>query len=182
MTAAASHPVDFDGSDRPRSKVDVTDGWHIHLGASTRFDRVVRESIRSSTTGSGLKEFDSFVRRFAPSTYDGARIRAVIATHLAGNSPIAYRAASTTDAGILVGASYKTTIDEVLGAVWEGCLSAVVDDAARAGVTDPVHLVCEHPTADSVALVLTHGVAARASFAASMRTAIDGLHQVVSDV
>ncbi|OZD10369.1 hypothetical protein CH275_01465 [Rhodococcus sp. 06-235-1A] len=182
MTAAASRPVDVDGSDDPRPEVEVTDVWHIHLGAGTRFDRVVRGSIRSSTSGSGLKEFDSFVRRFAPSSYDGARIRAVIATHLAGASPIAYRAAATPNAGILVGASYRTTIDEVLGAVWEGCLSAVVVDAARAGVTDPVHLVCEHPTADSAALVLTHGVAARTGFATSMRTAIDGLHQVVSDV
>lgn len=181
MTAVTRRSTGVDQRDMPRPTLEVPDGWHLEVAARTRFDYVTGGSIERSIHGLGLAEFDSFVARFAPTSYDDDKIRMVIATHLDTMSPIVYRT-STAGAASLVGASYKTTIDEVLGAVWEGCLSVVLEDAARAGVTDPVHLVCEHPTADLVALVLTHGVAARARFAASMRTAIDGLHQVVSDV
>lgn len=180
MTAATRRYVDVDGPDMPHPTVDLTDGWHVSLAARARFDYVAGGSIQRSVPGTGLGEFDSFVARFAPSSYDTDRITTVIETHMSSMSPITYRAAGVSGIATLVGASYKTTIDEVLGAVWEGCVAALVREAADAGVTEPVHLECVHPTAQSVARVLSHGAGIRANFGESICSALDSLDEVAS--
>lgn len=160
----------------PHSMIERVDGWHITVGEAAQFDCVRDGSIVESIAGTGLAEFDSVVRRFAPSSYDDARIRSLVADHLRGTSPLSYRVPDATALGILVGASYKTTIDEVLGAVWEACCHAVIAEVTRLGIaTFTVH--CEHVTAGSVVRFLESGD--RRPFVDSMRPALDDVAQVV---
>ncbi|SNS94364.1 hypothetical protein [Rhodococcoides kyotonense] len=163
-------------SEVPRSMTDQVDGWHVSLGENARFDRVENGSTIRSITGPGLAEFDSFVHRFAPSSYDDAAIRSLIADHLGGRSPLSYRVPDRANLGILVGASYKTTIDEVLGAVWEACCSAVIREAMRAEI-DQFVVHCNHVTAESVEQFF--GAGERKLFVESMRPALDDVAQVV---
>ncbi|MDV6263718.1 hypothetical protein [Rhodococcoides yunnanense] len=182
MTAATRRELDADDVQVLRPDAEPADGWHIDLGDSSRFDHVVDGVVVDTAFGAGFAEFDSFVSRFAPTGYSAQHIRDLVALHRSGPSAIAFRVSTDARAGILVGASYKSTIDEIIGAVWEGSCEAIADAAVRAGVRVPVLVQCAHPTADLVTAALAEAlVSPRQKFVHSLSGTLDAVAEVLAD-
>ena len=154
MTVATSRHAGTSEVGPARRDVHEVDGWHVDLGQYSTFDHVVQGVVVKSVDGPGFAEFDSFVSRFAPSGYGPEYVRDLVVAHRVGLSPIIFRVTGNGHPGMLVGASYKSTIDEIIGSVWEGSCDAIAGVAAAAGVVAPVYVHCDHPTSESAAAAL----------------------------
>ncbi|MFE0750898.1 hypothetical protein [Gordonia sp. NPDC058843] len=93
----------------------------------------------------GWELLDSFVKRFAPDVAAdlSTRFAETVAEWEAAPTRVTYSAVNGRD--VLIGLSYQTSPDEVLGAVWRGLCTSLVRVLNDAGIDVPVRVESDHP-------------------------------------
>ncbi|WP_435173983.1 hypothetical protein [Gordonia hongkongensis] len=93
----------------------------------------------------GWDLLDSFVERFAPDLAADltTRFAETVAEWEATPTRVTYAAVDGRD--VLVGLSYQTSPEEVLGAVWRGLCTSLVRTLAGVGRGLPVRIESDHP-------------------------------------
>ncbi len=114
---------------------------------------VVRGSNGSVETlaSPGWDLLDSFVERFAPDVAADltTRFAETVAEWEATPTRVTYAAVDGRD--VLVGLSYQTSPEEVLGAVWRGLCTSLVRMLAGAGRELQIRIESDHPGAQVLA-------------------------------